>query len=42
MSDWAWEYFPDAQHVTGDTPNLALIAQIEERADVFGCRRAAY
>ncbi|MDF3288398.1 hypothetical protein [Streptomyces silvisoli] len=33
MSEWAWEYFPDAHEVIGDTPNLALIAQIEERAD---------
>jgi hypothetical protein len=33
VSDWAWEYFPDAHHVIGDTPKLALIAQIEERAD---------
>jgi hypothetical protein len=30
MSDWRWEYHPEAHHVIGDTPDLALIAQIEE------------
>ncbi|MFT2018435.1 hypothetical protein ACMA1D_21730 [Streptomyces sp. 796.1] len=33
MGDWGWEYDPDAHHVIGDTPDLAFIAQLEERAD---------
>ncbi|MEU2516212.1 hypothetical protein [Streptomyces syringium] len=33
MSDWRWEYDPDPRHVIGETPNLALVALVEERAD---------
>ncbi len=33
MGDWSWEYDPDAHHVIGETPNLAFIARVEERAD---------
>ncbi|MEU2869885.1 hypothetical protein ABZ769_11860 [Streptomyces olivoreticuli] len=33
MADWAWEYDPDAQHVIGETPDLAFVAQVEEHAD---------
>ncbi|TVL94484.1 hypothetical protein CD790_02200 [Streptomyces sp. SAJ15] len=33
MGDWGWEYDPDARHVIGETPNLAFVAQVEERAD---------
>ncbi|MEU7168885.1 hypothetical protein AB0A70_30265 [Streptomyces morookaense] len=33
MGDWAWEYDPDPRHVIGETPNLAFVAQVEERAD---------
>lgn len=33
MADWGWEYDPDARHVIGETPNLAFIAGVEERAD---------
>ncbi len=33
MGDWGWEYHPDSRHVIGETPNLAFIAQVEERAD---------
>lgn len=33
VTDWRWEYHPDAHHVIGATPNLALIAEIEEHAD---------
>ncbi|MFE7119540.1 hypothetical protein ACFU99_29400 [Streptomyces sp. NPDC057654] len=33
MSEWAWEYFPDSRAIIGDTPDLAFVAQVEERAD---------
>ncbi|MCC3767062.1 hypothetical protein [Streptomyces sp. UNOC14_S4] len=33
MSDWGWEYDPDAHHVIGDTPNLSFVAQVEERVE---------
>ncbi|PSJ25121.1 hypothetical protein B7P34_29810 [Streptosporangium nondiastaticum] len=33
MGDWDWKYDPDARHVIGETPNLAFVAQVEERAD---------
>ncbi|MGK5547586.1 hypothetical protein ACSNOH_23045 [Streptomyces sp. URMC 127] len=33
MGDWGWEYDPDARHVIGETPNLAFVARVEERAD---------
>ncbi|MGW1076235.1 hypothetical protein [Streptomyces sp. NPDC002537] len=33
MGDWGWEYDPDARHVIGGTPDLAFVAQVEERAD---------
>ncbi|MCD0486089.1 hypothetical protein LO771_27835 [Streptacidiphilus sp. ASG 303] len=35
MSDWAWEYEPDEEHVIGGghPPGPAFVARVEERAD---------
>lgn len=33
MTDWRWEYEPNAQHVIGGIDDLGFIARVEERAD---------
>lgn len=33
MTDWRWEYEPNAHHVIGGIDDLGFIARVEERAD---------